>query len=65
MKPVLQIEKLYKNFGGVEALQDITFEIKQGDIMGLIGPNGAGKTTLFNCVAGIEKPSAAAKNLKT
>jgi branched-chain amino acid transport system ATP-binding protein len=58
MKPVLQIEKLYKNFGGVEALQDITFEIKQGDIMGLIGPNGAGKTTLFNCVAGIEKPSA-------
>ena len=58
MKPVLQIEKLYKNFGGVEALQDITFEIKQGDIMGLIGPNGAGKTTLFNCIAGIEKPSA-------
>jgi branched-chain amino acid transport system ATP-binding protein len=58
MEPVLQIESLSKSFGGVEALQDITFTINQGDIMGLIGPNGAGKTTLFNCVAGIEKPSA-------
>jgi branched-chain amino acid transport system ATP-binding protein len=58
MKPILQIEKLHKNFGGLEALKDITFNINQGSIMGLIGPNGAGKTTLFNCVAGIQKPTS-------
>jgi branched-chain amino acid transport system ATP-binding protein len=57
MTPILEIEKLYKNFGGLEALKDITFNINQGEIIGLIGPNGAGKTTLFNCIAGIEKPT--------
>lgn len=55
MTPILEIKKLCKNFGGLEALRNITFEINKGEILGLIGPNGAGKTTLFNCVAGIEK----------
>ena len=58
MIPILEIKKLYKSFGGLEALKDITFNIDRGKIIGLIGPNGAGKTTLFNCVAGIEKPTA-------
>ena len=57
MKPILHINKVYKNFGGLEALRNITFKIIPGEIIGLIGPNGAGKTTLFNCVAGIEKPT--------
>jgi branched-chain amino acid transport system ATP-binding protein len=57
MTPILEIKKLFKSFGGLEALKDITFNIDQGEIIGLIGPNGAGKTTLFNCVAGIEKPT--------
>jgi branched-chain amino acid transport system ATP-binding protein len=57
MIPILEIKKLYKSFGGLEALKDITFNIDRGKIIGLIGPNGAGKTTLFNCVAGIEKPT--------
>ena len=58
MTPILRIQQLSKNFGGLKALQDISFAINKNEIIGLIGPNGAGKTTLFNCVAGIEKPSA-------
>jgi branched-chain amino acid transport system ATP-binding protein len=58
MRPVLEIDGLTKNFGGLRALQDISFSISPGEIVGLIGPNGAGKTTLFNCVAGIEKPTS-------
>jgi len=57
MTPILKIEKLFKNFGGLEALKNIIFDISRNEIVGLIGPNGAGKTTLFNCVAGIEKPT--------
>ena len=58
MTPILEIKKLYKSFGGLEALKDISFNIDRDEIIGLIGPNGAGKTTLFNCVAGIENPTA-------
>jgi len=58
MTPILEIKALYKSFGGLEALKDITFNIDRDEIIGLIGPNGAGKTTLFNCVAGIENPTA-------
>jgi len=55
---LLKIENLHKNFGGVQAVRDCSFEIKAGSITGLIGPNGAGKTTTFNMVAGEERPSS-------
>ena len=57
---VLEIEHLGISFGGVAALDDVTFDVERGRICGLIGPNGAGKTTLFNCVTRVYEPSAGA-----
>ncbi len=50
---MLELECITQVFGGVRALDDVSFSIRQGDITGVIGPNGAGKTTLFNIVTGI------------
>jgi len=51
-----KVENLSISFGGIKALADISFEVKQGEIYAIIGPNGAGKTTLFNCINGIYHP---------
>ena len=56
--PILEVEKLTKYFGGLAAVKDVSFEVRQGQIFGFIGPNGAGKTTLFSMIAGALKPSA-------
>ena len=53
---LLKIERLTKRFGGVVALDQVSFEVSAGRIASLIGPNGAGKTTLFNCVSGVLRP---------
>jgi branched-chain amino acid transport system ATP-binding protein len=55
--PVLTVEHLTMRFGGLLAVNDVSFLAERGDITGLIGPNGAGKTTVFNCVTGFYKPS--------
>ncbi len=55
---MLKIESMTKIFGGLTALQDVSFSISAGDITGIIGPNGAGKTTLFNVVTGIYDPTS-------
>jgi branched-chain amino acid transport system ATP-binding protein len=51
--PILELKNLAKNFGGLKATRNVSFEIKAGDRKAIIGPNGAGKTTLFNLITGI------------
>ncbi|MEN8212229.1 MAG: ABC transporter ATP-binding protein, partial [Thermodesulfobacteriota bacterium] len=52
-----QVDNLAISFGGIKALQDISFTMDRGEIFSVIGPNGAGKTTLFNCISGLYKPN--------
>jgi len=55
---VLRIEHLSKDFGGVHAVSDVSFSVKDGERLAIIGPNGAGKTTLFNLINGQLRPTA-------
>jgi branched-chain amino acid transport system ATP-binding protein len=56
--PLLSVEEVHVEFGGIVALADLSFTIDEGEICALIGPNGAGKTTLFNCVSRLYHPTS-------
>jgi branched-chain amino acid transport system ATP-binding protein len=58
MNPLLQVRGLSKSFGGLAAVKDLTFDVHDGEIVGLIGPNGAGKSTAFNVISGALRPTA-------
>ncbi len=57
-QPILQVQEVTKAFGGIIALNRVSFEVREGEILGIIGPNGSGKTTVVNCITGFVKASA-------
>ena len=57
MPSVLKVKDLTKDFGGLRAVDNVSFEVSKGEFVGLIGPNGCGKTTTFNCISGLLDPS--------
>src|SRR5262245_38812402 len=57
LAPLLNVEHLTMRFGGLIAIDDLSFSAARGEITAIIGPNGAGKTTVFNCITGFYKPS--------
>jgi branched-chain amino acid transport system ATP-binding protein len=57
LAPILRVERLSMRFGGLVAVNDLSFSARRGNITALIGPNGAGKTTVFNCITGFYKPT--------
>ncbi len=61
---VLAVEHLTMRFGGLVAVNDLTFSVGRGDITALIGPNGAGKTTVFNCITGFYKPTTGMMSMR-
>ena len=56
-EPILEVNDLTMDFGGLRAIDSLDLEFHQGEIVALIGPNGAGKTTFFNCLTGIYAPT--------
>ncbi len=58
VEPILKVQEITKTFGGIIALNRISFDLVEGEILGIIGPNGSGKTTIVNCITGFIKASS-------
>ncbi|MBO0752363.1 MAG: ATP-binding cassette domain-containing protein, partial [Bradyrhizobiaceae bacterium] len=58
MTAILEVSELRKSFGGIAAVDGVSFKVHEGEILGIIGPNGSGKSTLFNCVLGQSRPTS-------
>ncbi|MBW1803612.1 MAG: ABC transporter ATP-binding protein [Deltaproteobacteria bacterium] len=58
MSDILQVNHLFKSFGGLRVINDLLFSLQEGEVLGVIGPNGSGKTTLFNLLTGFLKPDS-------
>src|SRR3954468_17160883 len=63
MTAVLQVANMTKRFGGISAVDGVSFGVAEGEILGIIGPNGSGKSTLFNCILGQLRPTAGSVRL--
>jgi branched-chain amino acid transport system ATP-binding protein len=61
---ILVVDGLKKSFGGLQAISDLTFSVREGELLGIIGPNGAGKTTLFNLLSGFNRPDSGSIQFK-
>jgi branched-chain amino acid transport system ATP-binding protein len=57
MTAVLEVSDIKKSFGGIKAVDGVSFDVQEGEILGLIGPNGCGKSTLVNCILGQLSPT--------
>ena len=57
-EPIIKVRNISKTFGGVKALNNVSFDLLEGEVMGVIGPNGSGKTTLVNTITGFQKPDS-------
>ncbi|MFN3764882.1 MAG: ABC transporter ATP-binding protein [Aliihoeflea sp.] len=64
MNAILSVDRAQKKFGGLIAVNDVSFDVREGELLGLIGPNGSGKTTMLNLISGALRPSAGEIRLK-
>ena len=63
MNPIVKVERLSKTYGTTVAVDEVTFDVQEGEIFGMIGPNGAGKTTTIECLEGLRKPDSGTVNV--